>query len=132
MDATRALLRRMFDAAVDAARPAHSLAKHLPPAPPGRTLVIGAGKAAATMARALEETWCGPLSGVVVTRYGHAVPCRHVNVLEAAHPVPDEAGVAAARRILESVERLSAEDLVICLISGGGSSLLSLPLPGVS
>jgi len=132
MDDTRALLRRMFDAAVDAARPAHLLPDHLPRAPSGQTLVIGAGKAAATMARALEDAWRGPLSGVVVTRYGHAVQCRHIDVLEAAHPVPDEAGLAAARRILESVRGLSADDLVICLISGGGSALLSLPLAGVT
>ena len=128
----RGLLRRMFDAAVDAARPAHSIPMHLPPPPRGRTIVVGAGKASAAMARALEDAWDGPLTGVIVTRYGHSVACRRIEVLEAAHPVPDEAGVAAAQRILDTVRRLSADDLVICLISGGGSSLLPLPLPGVS
>jgi glycerate 2-kinase len=128
----RRLLRRMFDAAVDAAQPGHSLRAHLPTAPRGRTIVIGAGKASAAMARALEEAWSGPLTGVVVTRYGHGVACRRIEVLEASHPVPDAAGVAAARRILESVQGLSAADLVLCLISGGGSSLLALPLAGVS
>ena len=128
----RGLLRRMFDAAVDAAQPARSLRMHLPGPPPGRVIVIGAGKASAAMARALEDAWNGPLTGLVVTRYGHSVPCRRIEVLEAAHPVPDEAGVAAARRILDAVRHLSADDLVIGLISGGGSSLLSLPLPGVS
>ena len=128
----RGLLRRMFDAAVDAARPAHSIPMHLPPPPRGRTIVVGAGKASAAMARALEDAWDAPLTGVIVTRYGHSVPCRRIEVLEAAHPVPDEAGVAAAQRILDAVRRLSTNDLVICLISGGGSSLLPLPLPGVS
>ena len=128
----RALLRRMFEAAVDAAQPVRVMRAHLPTAPAGRTIVVGAGKASAAMAHALEAAWTGPLTGVVVTRYGHAVTCRRIEVIEASHPIPDEAGVAAARRILESVQGLSADDLVICLISGGGSSLLPLPLPGVS
>ena len=100
----RDLLRRMFDAAVESAQPAHALPPFLPKPPAGRTLVVGAGKASAAMARALEDHWHGELRGLVVTRYGHAVECRRIEVVEAAHPVPDAAGVAAARRILASVE----------------------------
>jgi hydroxypyruvate reductase len=103
------------------------------PAPPrGRTLVIGAGKASAEMARVLEQHWPGELSGLVVTRYGYAVPCQRIEIAEAAHPVPDQAGLDAARRMLGLVAGLSADDLVICLISGGGSSLLPLPAEGLS
>ncbi|MGZ8260763.1 MAG: glycerate kinase type-2 family protein, partial [Caldimonas sp.] len=98
----------------------------------GRLVVIGAGKASAAMARAVEEHWSGPVSGLVVTRYGHAVPCRHIEIVEAAHPVPDEAGVAAAERILARVQGLAADDLVLCLISGGGSALLTLPGAGAT
>ncbi|MES2151206.1 MAG: glycerate kinase [Pseudomonadota bacterium] len=123
----RTLLRQMFDAAVDAAQSAHCLPPHLPQAPRGRTLVIGAGKASAEMARVLEQHWPGPLSGLVVTRYGYQVPCQRIEIVEAAHPVPDQAGMVAARRIRDLVSGLSAHDLVICLISGGGSSLLVLP-----
>ena len=123
----RLLLRAMFDAAVEAAQSSHCLPPHLPAPPTGRTLVIGAGKASAEMARVLEQHWAGELSGLVVTRYGYAVPCERIEIVEAAHPVPDEAGLAAARRILGLVAGLSADDLVICLISGGGSSLLVLP-----
>lgn len=131
-DASRALLRAMFDAAIDSALPSRCVPPHLPTLPRGRTIVIGAGKAAAAMARAVEDHWQGPLSGVVVTRYGHAVSCRSIDVLEAAHPVPDAAGVAAARRIMAAVQGLNADDLVICLISGGGSALLPALPPGVS
>lgn len=123
-----ALLRRMFEAAIAAAQPALCLPPHLPEAPRGRLIVIGAGKASAEMARAVEANWPGPLEGVVVTRYGYAVPCQRIEILEAAHPVPDAAGEAAARRILETVSGLSADDTVLCLISGGGSALLPLPL----
>ena len=125
------LLRRMFDAAVASALPARCLPPHLPSPPKGRTVVVGAGQAAAAMARALEEQWPAPLSGVVVTRYGHGVPCRSIEVLEAGHPVPDQAGVAAAARILDAVRGLGEDDLVIALISGGGSALLPALPPGV-
>ncbi|MDB5907127.1 MAG: glycerate kinase [Massilia sp.] len=123
----RMLLRLMFDAAVEAAQSSHCLPPHLPAPPLGRTLVIGAGKASAEMARVVEQHWPGELSGLVVTRYGYSVPCERIEIVEAAHPVPDEAGLAAARRILGLVSGLTADDLVICLISGGGSSLLVLP-----
>jgi len=128
----RRLLRRMFDAAVESAQPAHALPSCLPDPPRGRTVVVGAGKASAAMARALEEHWRGALRGIVVTRYGHAVPCERIDVVEAAHPVPDAAGVDAARRVLAAVAGLSRDDLVIALISGGGSALLTLPAQGVS
>lgn len=94
--------------------------------------MVGAGKAAAKMARAVEDHWDGPLTGLVVTRYGHTIPCRRIEIVEAAHPVPDAAGEAAARRILESVKGLDARDLVLCLLSGGASSLLALPAPGIT
>ncbi|QBE63207.1 glycerate kinase type-2 family protein [Pseudoduganella lutea] len=128
----RALLRAMFDAAVAAAQPALCLPPHLPPPPRGRTLVIGAGKASAEMARVLERHWQGELTGLVVTRYGYAVPCERIEIVEAAHPVPDEAGLAAAQRMLDFVADLTADDLVICLISGGGSALLPLPAEGLT
>ncbi|HSW11811.1 MAG TPA: glycerate kinase [Solimonas sp.] len=128
----RLLLRQMFDAAVAAAQPDRVLPPQLPPPPRGRTVVVGAGKAAAAMARALERHWPGPLSGLVVTRYDHAVPCDRIEIAEAAHPVPDAAGEQAARRILQCVQGLGADDLVICLISGGGSALLSLPAAGLT
>jgi hydroxypyruvate reductase len=128
----RALLRRMFDAAIGSAQPAVSIAPHLPPPPRGRLVVIGAGKASAAMAQAVERAWAGPLEGVVVTRYGYAVPCDRIEILEAAHPVPDEAGLAASKRLLATVAGLSADDLVLCLISGGGSSLLPLPAEGLT
>lgn len=132
MESERALLRRLFDAAVAAADPARCLPPHLPEPPRGRTIVVGAGKAAAAMARAVEGAWQGDLSGLVATRYGHAVPCDRIEVVEAAHPVPDAAGRAAAGRILDMVGDLGEEDLVLCLVSGGGSALLSLPAQGVS
>jgi len=125
----RAFLRGLFDAAIAAAAPAETLARFLPPPPKGRTIVVGAGKAAASMAAALEAAWPGPLEGLVVTRYGHRAPTRAIEVVEAAHPTPDAAGAAAAARILARVKGLSADDLVLCLISGGGSALLALPAP---
>ena len=126
------LLRAMFKAAVDAAQPALCLPPHLPPRPKGRTIVIGAGKASGAMAKAVEDVWEGPLEGLVVTRYGHRLPTERIQVVEAAHPVPDAAGREAAARILELVQGLSEDDLVLCLISGGGSALLALPAEGVS
>src|SRR3954447_21278618 len=125
------LLRAMFDAAVDAASPAARVPTHLPRRPEGRVVVVGAGKGSAAMAKAVEDHWTGPLSGLVVTRYGHAVPCERIEIVEAAHPVPDASGEAAARRILEMVQGLGPDDLVLALISGG-SALLSLPAPGLT
>ena len=130
--APRVLLRRMFDAAIDAAQPARCLPPHLPPPPRGRTVVVGAGKASAAMARAFEAHWPGEVSGIVVTRYGYAVPCERIEIVEAAHPVPDAAGMSAARRILDLVRGLTADDLVVALISGGGSALLVQPAPGLT
>lgn len=128
----RQLLEQMFAAAVEAAQPALCVPPYLPEAPRGRLIVIGAGKASAAMARAVEDHWNGPLSGLVVTRYGYAVPCQRIEIVEAAHPVPDATGLAAAGRMLELVGTLSADDTVLCLMSGGGSSLLALPLPGIT
>ena len=131
----QALLRRMFDAAVASAQPAHCVPPHLPTPESlgsGRLIVIGAGKASAAMARAVEDAWQGPLSGLVVTRYGYGVPCKHIEIVEAAHPVPDAAGEKAAQRLLELVSTVREDDLVLCLISGGGSSLLPLAGPGLT
>jgi glycerate 2-kinase len=130
--APRALLRRMFDAALAACDPARCVPPYLPAPPRGRTVVVGAGKAAAAMAAAVEAHWRGPLGGLVVTRYGHGVPTRHIEVIEASHPVPDAAGAGAAARILAAVGGLTREDLVLCLISGGASALLALAAPGVT
>ena len=127
----RAFLRSLCDAALAAADPARVLPAHLPEPPAGRTIVIGAGKAAAAMARALETHWSGPLEGLVVTRYDHAVPTERIEVVEAAHPVPDAAGHDAAQRILALAEGAGEDDLLLCLISGGGSALLSLPAGGL-
>lgn len=128
----RTLLRRMFDAAVAAAQPSLCLPPHLPAPPKGRTIVIGAGKASAEMARVFEQHWPGPLEGLVVTRYGYAVPCERITIAQAAHPVPDQAGLEAAVRIRALVTGLSADDLVVCLISGGGSALLVQPGDGLT
>jgi glycerate 2-kinase len=126
------LLKSMFKAGVDAALPSLCVPAHLPPRPKGRTVIIGAGKASGAMAKALEDAWDGPLDGLVVTRYGYRVPTERLEVIEAAHPVPDEAGRDAAKRILELVQGLTEDDLVLCLISGGGSALLALPAEGVT
>lgn len=128
----KVLLREMFEAAIAAAQPARCVPPSLPEPPKGRLVVIGAGKASAAMARAVEDHWPGPLAGLVVTRYGYGVPCERIEIVEAAHPVPDAAGLAAARRIRDRVQGLASDDLVLGLISGGGSSLLALPLDGLS
>ena len=128
----KAFLRSLFDAAIAAAQPMKTIAHLLPTLPQGKTLVIGAGKASAEMARALEAHWPGPLTGLVVTRYGHGAPTKSIEIVEASHPVPDEAGAVAARRMLQFVDDLTPDDLVIALISGGGSALLPMPLPGLS
>jgi hydroxypyruvate reductase len=126
------LLRQMFDAAIARAMPEKCVPPYLPTPPKGRTIVVGAGKAAASMARAVEDHWPGELTGLVVTRYGHHAPCKRIEVVEAAHPVPDLAGREAAERVLRMVQGLTEDDLVLCLISGGGSALLSLPAPGLT
>ena len=127
-----ALLRRMFDAAVASAQPLLCVPQHLPEPPRGRLVVIGAGKASSAMAQAVEANWNGPLQGLIVTRYGYSVPCQHIEIVEAAHPVPDESGLRAAQRMLDLVNGLGPDDLVLCLISGGGSALLALPQPHLS
>jgi len=129
---SRELLRNMFDAAIASAQPALCVPPHLPKAPRGRLIVVGAGKASAAMARAVEDNWPGPLSGLVVTRYGYAVPCARIEIVEAAHPVPDGAGLRGAERMLELVGGLHPDDLVLCLFSGGGSALLPLPAAGLT
>jgi glycerate 2-kinase len=126
------LLRDMFDAAIASAQPSRCVPANLPAAPKGRLIVIGAGKASAAMARAVEDHWQGPLSGLVVTRYGYGVPCERIDVVEASHPVPDQAGLAAAERMLRLVRDLDEDDLVLCLISGGGSALLPMPATGLN
>lgn len=130
----RALLRDLFDTALAAARPTTCLAPYIDKLQPpkGRTIVIGAGKASAAMAKAVEDRWHHPLEGLVVTRYGYGETCQRIEVVEAAHPVPDEKGRAAAGRILERVKGLTPDDLVLCLISGGASALLALPAPGLT
>lgn len=129
----RTVLRSMFDAAVASADPFVVLAAHLPPKPKGRCVVVGAGKASAAMAAALEAAWPDvSLEGVVVTRDGHAAPTRHVRILEASHPVPDARSEAAATAVMQAVAGLGPDDLVIALVSGGGSSLLALPAPGLT
>ena len=130
--ADRAFLTALFHAAVQAADPVAALRPHLPPKPKGRVVVIGAGKGAAQLAQSFEGLWDGPLSGVVVTRYGYAVPCQRITVLQAAHPVPDAAGIAAADALFAAVRGLTADDLVVALICGGGSALLPCPQPGLT
>ena len=128
----RGLLEESFRAAVAAADPLKILAPHLPAPPKGRTFVAAAGKAAASMALAAEKSYRGDLEGIAITRYGHGLPTRNIRVVEAGHPVPDEAGEAAAREILTRVKGLKENDLLLALLSGGGSSLLSLPAPDIS
>lgn len=126
------VLRAMFEAAVRAASASERLIAALPPPPRGRTVVVGAGKAAAAMARVVEDAWTGELDGLVVTRYGHGLPTKRIEVVEAAHPNPDEAGQRSARRILDLARGLGSDDLLLCLISGGGSALLALPAEGLT
>jgi len=130
----REILLGSFQAALAAADPLQIVPRHLPPPPRGRTVVVGAGKAAGAMALAVESHWPRevPLEGVVITRYGHGLPTKRLRVVEAGHPIPDEAGEAAAREILALAATLGADDLLLALVSGGGSSLLSLPVEGVS
>ena len=131
-DAARAALRALFDAGLKAADPAVCVPPHLPEPPKGRTIVIAAGKAAASMARAIEDNWQGDLEGIAVTRYGHGTECHKIEVIEASHPVPDDRGEVAARKLMQTVTGLGPDDLVLCLISGGGSALLGLPAEGLT
>lgn len=128
----KTLLRKLFDVAVDAAQPSLRVPGFLPSPPKGRTIVAGAGKAGAAMVQAVEANWDGPLEGLVITRYGHGLPTQQVEVVEASHPVPDAAGFAAAQRVNAIVQGLSEDDLVLFLISGGGSALMTAPAEGVS
>jgi glycerate 2-kinase len=132
MNLDRDVLLDLFRAAVAAADPTAALRANLPEKPKGRTIVIGAGKASAVLAKAFEDAWDAPLTGLVVTRYGYAVPCQRIEIIEAAHPVPDEAGLAAAQRLIETVTGLTEDDLVVALISGGGSALLPAPATGMT
>ena len=125
-------MREIFDTAVRAVSPEALFEDCMPEPPAGKTLVIGAGKAAASMAHAFEKRWHEPVSGLVVTRYGHGVECKNIVVIESAHPVPDATGQEAAKKLLSLTKNLSAEDLVVCLMSGGASALLSLPAPGLT
>ncbi|MDQ2705075.1 MAG: glycerate kinase, partial [Pseudomonadota bacterium] len=128
----KVFLTSIYEAAVAAADPERTIRAHLPAKPKGRTIVVGAGKGAAQMAAAFEKAWDGPIEGLVVTRYGYAATCERIEIIEAAHPVPDEAGLAASKRLLEKVSGLTADDLVVALISGGGSALLPSPAPGLT
>ncbi|WP_099865328.1 glycerate kinase type-2 family protein [Pararhizobium haloflavum] len=132
MNDARSLLIDLFNVGVESADPAVCVPPLLPEPPTGRTIVVAAGKAAASMARAVETHWAGPLEGIAVTRYGHGVDCGRIEVIEAAHPVPDDRGEVAAARLLRTVSGLGEEDLVLCLISGGGSALLGLAADGLS
>ncbi|NQV56447.1 MAG: glycerate-2-kinase family protein, partial [Rhodospirillales bacterium] len=125
-------LKNLFAAAVGAALPKNCMAPNLVKPPQGRTLVLGAGKASAAMAEAFEADWPGEISGLVLTRYGYGKNCKNIEIVEAAHPIPDAAGENAARRMLAMTEGLGQDDLAVCLLSGGGSALLSVPLPGVT
>ncbi|MDX8536551.1 glycerate kinase [Mesorhizobium sp. M4B.F.Ca.ET.215.01.1.1] len=128
----KSFLTSIFNAAVAAADPEKTIRDHLPARPKGRTIVIGAGKGSAQMAAAFEKVWDGPIDGLVVTRYGYGAKCERIEIIEAAHPVPDAAGLEASRRLLDKVRGLTADDLVVALISGGGSALLPSPAPGLT
>ncbi len=129
---TKRFFGALFDRAVAAADPELTIRRHLPEKPKGRTIVIGAGKGSAQMAQAFERAWEGPLSGLVVTRYGYGAPCERIEVIEAAHPVPDEAGLAGAKRLFGTIAGLGSDDLVVALICGGGSALLPSPAGGLT
>lgn len=131
-DCGRETLLDLFRAALSAVDPFRVVPPALPPPPRGRTVVVGAGKASAAMARAVEDAWEGPLQGLVLTRYGHAVSCQRIEIVEAAHPVPDAVGESAAIRILNLARQLGEDDLLLTLISGGGSALLVAPASGIS
>ena len=131
-DEDRRFLIGLFEAAVAAADPDHALAAYMPKAPKGRTIVIGAGKGSAQLASAFEKLWQGPLEGVVVTRYGFGCATQRIKVLEASHPVPDEAGLHASHALFDAVKNLTEDDLVVALISGGGSALLPMPAGGLT
>ncbi|RWO92791.1 glycerate kinase [Mesorhizobium sp.] len=128
----KTFLAAIFNAAVAAADPQRTIRDHLPATPKGRTIVMGAGKGSAQMAAAFEKVWDGPIEGLVVTRYGYGATCQRIEIIEAAHPVPDAAGLEASRRLLEKVQGLTADDLVVALISGGGSALLPAPAEGLT
>ncbi|PBC09757.1 glycerate kinase [Mesorhizobium sp. WSM3859] len=128
----KSFLTSIFNAAVAAADPEKTIRNHLPAKPKGHTIVIGAGKGSAQMAAAFEKVWDGPVDGLVVTRYGYGARCERIEIIEAAHPVPDAAGLEASRRLLEKVRGLTADDLVVALISGGGSALLPSPAPSLT
>ncbi|MDX8478459.1 glycerate kinase [Mesorhizobium sp. VK24D] len=128
----KTFLTAIFNAAVAAADPEKTIRNHLPAKPKGRTIVVGAGKGSAQMAAAFEKVWDGPIDGLVVTRYGYGARCERIEIIEAAHPVPDAAGLEASRRLLEKVSGLTPDDLVVALISGGGSALLPSPAPGLT
>lgn len=128
----RASLLEFFNTALASVDPMNLVANFLPPRPKGRVIVLGAGKASARMALAVEQCWPGPLEGLVITRYQHAEACEHIEIVEAAHPVPNQAGFDATQRMLNLAKTAGPDDLVLCLVSGGGSSLLTMPAPGVS
>jgi len=128
----KSFLTSIFEAAVAAADPEKTIRAHLPAKPKGRTIVIGAGKGSAQMAAAFEKAWDGPIEGLVVTRYGYAAPCERIEIVEAAHPVPDESGLKVAGRLMDKVSGLTEDDLVVALMSGGGSALLPAPAPGLT
>lgn len=128
----RALLEEMFQAAINAAQPALCLPPHLPRPPKGRLVVLGAGKASAAMAKAVEDNWSGDISGIVITRHGYEVPCNRIEIVRASHPVPDDSGMKAAQRMMALAQSLTADDLALCLISGGGSALMPLPVDGMT
>src|SRR5579862_5972848 len=132
MQRSRELLHTMFDVAIAAAQPARRVSSHLPAKPRGRLVVVGAGKASAAMAKAVEDHWYDDLSGFVVTRYGYAVRCERVEIFESAHPVPDAKSFEGAQKMLATVHGLTSDDIVLCLMSGGASSLLAAPIQGLT